>query len=215
MTVKNRMEMTQQSLKALIAAKGDYKILITDNGSDKQTLEYLKQVKAQKIVDRIIFNTNVPQWQKCFAIVQAVELLKNEKYDYFAWIDNDIVVKPEWDKAGIAGLDAGYKVSALCCDNTQIKYHGTGRECNHNGFKFYARASANGALWVVPKNFFTEFGLPPVNKGINRQGTEDWYYTDQFRHRGINEGFATFNTHSEHIGKALSEKGRVLRGVSK
>jgi len=211
MIVKNRLEFTVKSLEALIAAQGHYKIMVIDNGSDEKTLRYLYHKFEKGNIDRLLFNKDVPQWQKSYAITQAVKMLEMEEYEYFAWIDNDVVVEPHWDEVAVELLKVGYQVSSFCCDNTQKRFHGDGIEKEHNKIKFNERDTANGALWLVRKNFFSIYGTPPICKGINRQGSEDWFYVDEFKRRKIYGGFATFNTYARHIGASDSEKGRVLR----
>lgn len=212
MTVLDRLDMTKRSLGALVQCNHHYKIIVIDNGSNMKTLAFLRTLLASKQIDTLIENHQPPQWQKCWAIKQAYDLLQKLEYEFFAWVDNDVVVTPEWSTVGRRVLEsAGVHAACFCVDRRQIRFHGEGFPAKYKDIQFTRRQSANGALWVVRKDFFQKFGLPPIGKGINREGTEDWYYTDKLTRMGCKLPFACFDKYAEHIGVRESQKGKVLR----
>ena len=152
------------------------------------------------------------QWEKSYAICQAVHALRMEHYDYFAWVDNDVEVKAGWLLVAQAILRAmpDAQVASMHNDGTQEKHHPTREIVDVAGQSVRMKDTANGACWVVRREFFDMYGLPPTGLGVTHTGTEDWYYSDVMSSRGIR--FAVVEGYSRHLGYKDSMKREAIRG---
>ncbi len=216
-TVRGRPELTGKCIDALLQnTPGDWKIIIVDNGSRDETLDELYRLFRDGKIERLVCNKvgTVPQWEKGYAIRQAVRLVEDEPHDLFAWVDNDVVVNPGWLAAAQLVLVtlADIEVCSLHNDNIQEKRHKTIRTERVGPYTVRRKLTANGAAWVMRSGFFAKYGLPPIGMGINREGTEDWFYSDKLQHDGrprfgIVEGFA------EHLGYQCSIKRKAIAEV--
>ena len=62
-------------------------------------------------------------------------------------------------------------------------------------------------------DFFAKHGLPPIGLGVNREGTEDWFYSDKLRADG-RPHFAVID-YANHIGYQNSLKHQVIAKIKK
>lgn len=213
-TVKGRPELTERCLHALLAhTSGERKIIVVDNGSRDATLDYLYRQFRQGEIHRLICNKvdTVSQWEKSYAICQAAHALRMEHHEYFAWIDNDIVVKNGWLTVAQRVLDElpQVAVASMHNDKYQEGRHETVDRLMVGDVPVRLKNTANGALWVMRREFFDFYGLPPTGLGITKRGTEDWHYCEEMRKRKIL--FAVVDGYSEHLGYDQSVKKEAMK----
>jgi len=214
-TVRGRPEFTERCVRALLTnSYGDQRLVVVDNGSRDATLDVLYRVFRRGDIHRLICNKvdTIPQWEKSYAICQAVHSLRMDHHDYFAWVDNDVEVKPGWLKVAQIVLNARTDVQVVSMhnDSRQEKFHPTREIIKVDGIDVRMKDTANGAAWVMRKEFFDMYGLPPTGLGITEDGTEDWYYSKVMHERKI--PFAVVGGYSEHLGYERSLKKQALNG---
>ena len=213
-TVKGRPELTQRCVEALLSrTEGDRRLFVVDNGSRDATLDFIYRRFREGDVHRLLCNKvgTITQWEKSYAICQAVHALRMEHYDYFAWVDNDMEMKAGWLKVArdVLRARADVAVCSMHNDGTQEKHHPTQEIATVAGHTVRIKETANGAAWVVRREFFDMYGLPPTGMGITREGTEDWHYGRMMRERGI--PFAVVEGYGRHMGYGESIKGLAIK----
>jgi glycosyltransferase involved in cell wall biosynthesis len=209
---KNRRELLKQCISSLIKSYiGDAHLTVVDNGSSDGTVNYLRSVKR---VDRVIANpANVPQWQKSYAIRQAHKLFMDTEMSYFSWVDDDMVLKPDWLKAGkrILAECPNAVAAALHTDKLQERKHPTISTLDVGPYKVRLKRTSNGPCWVVRRDFASLYGLPPVTGRVDHNSMSDRYYEKLFRKKKLLVGVADMST---HIGYKDSLR-MVLQGKRK
>ena len=214
MTIRERSELTRRSLDALIERTPQgVGIMVVDCGSKGSAPDYPYALLRHMRIHKLICNAvgTIPQWQKSYAIRQAVDALGSEEYQYFAWIDNDVQVMTGWLAAAQKVLVEMPEVD-ICSvhnDKQQEKLHPTVEVRRLGRITVRLKRSANGAVWVVRRNFFEKWGLPPIGKGITKEGTEDWHYSGMMRRHG--KMIAVVDGFSDHIGQNCSMRARENR----
>ena len=87
---KDCLPFTKKCLDSLFTYTNNYELIIVDNGSKKETIDYLKGLK--KFIElKIIFNKE--NMGSAYAWDQGIKVAK---YDYIGIIDNDVVFTPYW-----------------------------------------------------------------------------------------------------------------------
>lgn len=214
-TVRGRLDLTKSTVQHLLHKQPEeLKIIVVDNGSRDEALDWLYRVFRSGRIHRLVCNKvgTIPQWEKSYAIRQAHYLLRDEEYDRFGWVDNDIDVQVGWLAAAKAVLGACPDVDVVSMHNDghQEKHHNTVAERKIGKVNVRFKETANGAFWIMRRNFFDKHGLPPIRLGGGREGAEDWYYSDLLKQRG--RLFAVVDGFSKHMGYATSLKKRALAG---
>lgn len=205
----NRKEGLAQTLADLRAQEPEARILVVDNGSADGTQAFLAEALVDGRVDKILLNRaeQVPQWQKSFALAQALELLSMESFDYLAWIDDDMRVKQPFAKLCVDLLRElkarDVKLVNLLVDEVQDRIHPPLETLSLLGVEVHLKASFNGAFVFAPVELFAEWGLPPTAEGVNDFGVEDWYYTRLLQAAG---GRVAAIDASTHLGYRKSHR---------
>ena len=218
-TTCGRPEITRTCLNHLIerTPRAERDIVVVDNGSRDKTLDYIYALLRKGDIYRFLANKcdTVPQWQKSYAIQEAVHLTRMEQFDYFAWIDNDIEVQKGWLTAARDILKArpDVQVCSVHDDEEQDANHPTVVGTKIAGYDVKIRETANGALWVMRRAFFDMHGLPPAGQGIRGEAAEDWYYSGYFKERGV--PFIVLPGYSTHHGRKDSAKKAALKKLGK
>lgn len=227
-TTKERPELTKRTLSSIrdTVNRDECGIIVVDCGSEAPTRELLQEELKLGLIDRLILNRErtVPQWQKCYAIRQALGMLEMEPFDYFGWIDNDLEFRTGWIDAArhtlqIRIIDSehyAFEVAACHQDERHEKSHPTVERfdimlSDRRVFCLRSKQTANGACWIVRRAFFDRWGLPPVGLGKCELGVEDWFYSRKLQASGR----ALFGVIDgcEHLGYDNSQRLRVPKGT--
>ncbi|HET6402067.1 MAG TPA: glycosyltransferase [Candidatus Kapabacteria bacterium] len=183
----DRKEMAAHTLKTLRKYEPGLPILVIDNGSKDGTPEMLTQMLREGTIQKALFNTHedVPQWQKSFALKQALKLLAMEYPSYLVWLDDDLEITRPFLAEGIALLDTlrDERVKVINMTDSEVE------ERNHPTIKrvpimvsgvseeIKLRPTFNGQFDLFSTEFFREAGYPPIAEGITDWGVEDWFYS--------------------------------------
>jgi glycosyltransferase involved in cell wall biosynthesis len=94
-TTYNRFELTEKCILSLFLSNPeDIEIVIVDNNSTDKTKNYLQNLK-HKDLKQIIYNNENKGLG--YAVNQGWDILQNS-CDILAWMDNDFLYEPGWDK---------------------------------------------------------------------------------------------------------------------
>lgn len=211
--VRDRLALTRRCLEALRReTAASLEVLVIDMGSDAETLRYLTAELSAGRISRLLLNApgSVPQWQKSAAINQALGLLADEHATHLALVDNDVEVRAGWLSRGLAVLEAlgdeAPVVTLASDDAVQRETHPTREQREVAGEPVRLLDSANGALWLLRRDFFARFGAPPIGGGITHSGVEDWHYSRRLREQGCR--FAALDGLAQHLGEGHSIRER-------
>ena len=97
----HRLEILQLCLKSLVNNAGQpINLLVFDNGSEPRVIEFLKELRAQGVIDVLILSRNLGK-------MAAVQLISRMKLgEFLAYSDDDIFFLPGWLDGQLAVLDA-------------------------------------------------------------------------------------------------------------
>lgn len=182
----NRPQLLKTTVESMRQHEPDLAVLVVDNGSDRDTLSQLLELRAQGLVDKLLVNTHkhVPQWQKSFALCQAFKLLTVEGVASITVADDDLLVEKSWLRDA-RELCRWRDVRLVCLhhDAIQAVSHATERVEMFAGEEVLIKSSFNGAFFYVQPEVLRELGYPPVGEGLSMAGLEDWYYSRQLAAR--------------------------------
>jgi len=87
---KDNLAYTRKCLDSIFRYTSDFELVVIDNGSKKETIDYLNELRRYRNVSILFNKTNMGSpygWN------QGIKLAK---YDYIMIIDNDTIVSPDW-----------------------------------------------------------------------------------------------------------------------
>jgi len=178
---RDRLDFLKQCVESLLASDiGDAHLLVIDNGSIDGTYKWLKTVgRVQQIIKN---QRNVPQWQKSYALRQMWKQVEASDAKYVSWVDDDMILKPEWLKAGKLVLDEREDVvaAAMHTDRLQERKHPTRSTVQIGDYEVRLKNTSNGPCWVVRRDFAEKFGIPKVTGRVDQKSMSDWYYDQKF-----------------------------------
>ncbi len=90
MVTHNRLALTQRTVTALELETQDYRLIISDNGSTDGTIKWIRQRAWPRPT---VFIRHAENVGKAAAMNDALSLSDAE---YLAFIDNDVILPPEW-----------------------------------------------------------------------------------------------------------------------
>lgn len=174
-----RLAALQKTIASIQHHQPQAKILVVDNGSEPAvTQNILKMHHGQKI-HKIIFNqhADTPQWQKSFAIGQAVNLLRQHTVRSITCMDNDVLATSAWIEHDLKLLqqEADLVLVTHISNHRENKQHPAQGKIAQSAAVY--KQSFNGAFFLVTPDFFQHYGLPPIHEGKQDTGYEDWYYS--------------------------------------
>lgn len=177
---RDRYELLEQNIINLRKFEANLKIVLVDNSttieSQNKTIEIFHKYKLERNILNKINST--PQWQKSFAIWQAVNLIKCENPNYIAWIDDDIIIHSEFlSIASLVFNNTDYSLVSFFTNEKENNIHRTVDKLKLEDYEFQLKSTFGGAFVVTNHKFWEQFGLPPINEGINDLAVEDWYYS--------------------------------------
>ena len=116
----NSLSFTKKCLESLGNYTKDYELIIVDNGSDKETIDWLKIYSGFKDTT-VIFNKK--NMGSPYAWNQGIKIAK---YDYIAIVDNDTVFTPHW----LEYLQDCFKKNPDCAVTSPTTSMCGGNRCN-------------------------------------------------------------------------------------
>lgn len=213
MFTRDRHSLAMHTLQSLRLHEPALPILVIDNGSSDGTHETLLKMMEKKELQKLLFNTHsdVPQWQKSFAIAQALKLLALERPQWIVWLDDDLEITRPFLQNAISAYaqltQENVKVITLMDDSDQEQNHPTRKrvllQLPGGTEDIKLRDTFNGAFNLFAADFFREFGYPPIAEGINELGSEDWFYSRQLQSRGYR---AAVLPSANHLGTHNSKR---------
>jgi len=196
MVTYNRLELTKQTLTKLWDTAGvdNFNLVIVDNGSSDDTVEWLKSLDRDNI--HFIFNKEnkgigIGRNQ---ALYYAHNILKSK---YFATMDNDVICPQNFLKDSIEILD-----------NTNFAMIGVNFEgkqypiIDANGYKIQYKAQGNlGTAFICFSKAFKLLGYFDTSYG--KYGLEDSNYGMRAQRIGLKLGYVIEN--GIHLGEEPPE----------
>ena len=180
----NRKARIQKLLQQLNNLEPELRILVIDNGSADGTQAFLTEALTQGLIQRVLLNSHniTPQWQKSFALTQAMKLLEAEDFQYLAWMDDDLHIGKSFSKDCQNILKSFEKEKVrfvnFIDDEIQDHSHPTEAVFELPGIsKIKIKSSLSGAAVFFERSILNEIGTPPTKEGISDFSVEDWYYS--------------------------------------
>lgn len=107
---RNRLELTKQCFESVLTNSClNTAILVTDNGSDDGTTEYLRKVESNYVRVKVVRNED----NKGFIepMNEAFKLAERLKIPYFVCLNNDTIVPPGWLDKLVEPMERDYKAA--------------------------------------------------------------------------------------------------------
>jgi glycosyltransferase involved in cell wall biosynthesis len=204
-----RLDMLKRTVASIRQQEPGLKILVVDNGSKDETISTMAEHLREGKIDKLLLNTHgdVPQWQKSFALHQAVNLLSIEPVTHLVFFDDDIEVRQPFIDFALQTMEElrprGVRVVSLMHDWVQDTVHATVDTATVDGREVKLKRTFNGAMIFMPLASLDEFGLPPIGEGADEIGAEDWYFS---RRLEALDGYAACADFAEHLGAVHSQR---------
>ncbi|NUM34650.1 MAG: glycosyltransferase [Candidatus Brocadiae bacterium] len=150
---KKSMKETVESIE--MNTRAEYEIIAIESEPEKERAGQLMELLRQGKISRVIMNKRgtVPNKGKGYEITQAVQILSEELLDWFCWMDCSVKVKAGWLELALKILKEG-KAEVVALEK---------------------EAASEGKVWIIKREFFVKFGLPPI--GLEKEaGIEEWHY---------------------------------------
>lgn len=191
MTVRDRLAITQKSIEALYThSKLPFQLYIYNNCTKdklKEHFEYFYKLYAEELITQITFNTEDSTFNAFSKAASSNQFgrLHNEdpnknKYDFLLFIDNDIIVLPEWD---LYLKDAWIDVNKYGMKNVKVigQLPGGIRYTKPVANKIAGCSAQVGKLggsgfWSVRPNFFQDVGFLDLSLLIGFHKKHDQHY---------------------------------------
>lgn len=216
-TVRNRLEITKKCIEALKQYSTiPHQIYIYDNMSNYRTAdhyEYYHKLMEDGQITQITMNSYESTFNAFSKVVACNQFgrlheddPKKDEYDFLMFLDNDIIVLPEWD---ITFKTAWGDVIKLGLE--EIKFITTykggvvmGNLFNGDIAGLKARVGTHGGsgFWSVRPNFFTDVGFLDVNTVVGHVKQHDQQYWKLLQRAAgtINYGMALVKPMAFHVG---------------
>lgn len=191
LTVRNRMSLTIKCINSIINHSTEKpEIYVYDNLTNYKINEhfmYWSILYQKEIISQVTFNTKISTFNafsKAVACNQFGHLHEmdpnKDKYDFLLFLDNDIIVTPQFDKI-LKNSWVDIKKNKM--NNIKIVGQLPGgikskKELNEKigGYKAKAGFFGGSGLWSVRPNFFREIGFLEVKDFINIHKKHDQNY---------------------------------------
>ncbi|MDD2707180.1 MAG: glycosyltransferase [Verrucomicrobiae bacterium] len=192
MVTYNRLAFTREAIAALVAHTAYPHVLtVVDNGSQDETPDFLRQMKAQGIIKNLLLlKENV-------GVARAANLgwLQEPEADYYLKFDNDIVIKKcGWLEAMVEVVEAIPEAGMVGYSFEQRSYP----KGKLHGCEVRPKdGTLGGACVIIPKRTWQKLGYWCEDYGL--YGEEDCDYG----FRAANAGLMNFYMEDEQIGTHL------------
>ena len=217
----DRKEMAVHTLETLKKYEPQLPVLVIDNGSKDGTPEVITQMLLDGRIQKVLLNTHedVPQWQKAFALKQALKLLALEHPSHIVWLDDDLEVTRPFVKEGIELIEElknkRVKVINMTDNEEEERNHPTIERiivtvCGV-AQEIKIRQTFNGQFNICSAEFFREFGYPPITEGISELAGEDWFYSRQLQNNDYR--VAVFPA-ANHVGFTNSKRIEIEKRLA-
>jgi len=191
MSVRNRLAITKKAVRAIeLHSKLPYQLYIYDNQSNyllQDHFDYYFKLYSKGRVTQVTFNTKESTFNAfskasaCSAFGAQHQHDPNKNgYDFLVFLDNDVIVTPEWDKI----LKRAWKdVKKYKLNNVKIIGQRPGGIKNGQritnkiaGYDAVIGKLGGSALWCVKTNFFDDVGFLNLKELINQNKRHDQLY---------------------------------------
>lgn len=192
MTVRNRLAITRKSIAALYKhSKLPFQLYIYNNLTNyklKEHFEFFHGLYEKKMVTQITFNTNdsvFNAFSKASACNQFGKTHEEDpnknKIDFLTFIDNDIIVKPDWDitiKKAWEDVNL-YNLNQVKCISQLpggIRFEKPTYK-TFSGFDGSIGQLGGSGFWNVRNNFFRDVGYLDLKElvGINKKHDQKYW----------------------------------------
>jgi len=191
MTVRNRLSITKKAISALfLHTKTPYQLYIYDNLTDFRLddhFNYFYKLYNRGEITQVTFNTADSTF-KAFSKASACNAFgaqheqdpEKDNYDFLLFLDNDIIVTPEWD---LRILKAWRQVKKFGLKNIKAisqRPGGIKEVIEYDkpiaGTKAIIGKLGGSGFWSVKPDFFRDVGFLDLKKLIGRNKMHDQLY---------------------------------------
>lgn len=202
MATYNRLELTKQTLDSLFKnTKFPFHLVIIDNASSDDTVNYIKSVKYPEVCLDITLVENEENKGIAIARNQALKIASDINSDWLCTIDNDVLFSEGWltecveilrenKKFGMIGINfEGTKYPIMNLGNKEIQYK--------------AQGNLGTACTVFNKKLHKSLGY--FNTEYGKYGEEDADFGMRVRVLGYKMGY--IKEMGIHLGQGENDQG--------
>lgn len=218
LTVRNRLSVTTKCLTSIKKHSSiPHQIYIYDNLTNykiKEHFLYFSMLYENNLIDQICFtskNSTFNAFSKAvtfnmFGQQHEMDPNKN-KFNFLVFLDNDMIVSPDWDKILI---DVMNDLNKEKLDHIKIitQKPGGAKIANRNKIKLgekdcYEAILGGSGFWVTRNNFFSDVGFLDLKRLINHNKKHDQFYWELLRSKNKNKPYTLVVDHPfcYHTGK--------------
>lgn len=191
MNVRNRLAVTKHAIRALYEHSTlDFQLYIYNNRTNyklKQHFEYFWKLYEEGLVHQVTFNTK----QSVFNAFDKAAALNSfghnhnqdprwQEYDYLVFLDNDMIVRPDWD---IILKNTWEDINKYHMDNIKIvgQHPGgikTAIKIKHKiaGYDSVTGTYGGSCFWCVKTNFYRDVGFLDLKPLVGLSKKHDQHY---------------------------------------
>lgn len=157
--VHNRLDMTKQCIDSILATVSNFELIIVDNGSTDNSVEWIKSRVPNAVIIRNEKNLGVP--------IARNQGIKASTTDYLVIMDNDVICSYGWFEDMFQVIRQGYDAVGL--EGWQIDYSfSASYKCNDPKERF---DYLGGACTIFKRKVFETVGL--LDEGFSPAYYED------------------------------------------
>lgn len=208
MVTYNRLELTKKTLDNIFdVTKSPFELIIVDNASKDETVDYLKDVLNNKKSEHFIGSRLLVNSENLgIAIGRNQTLALAGEADWYATLDNDVLLPDDWLKkcTDIMTLDSKYGMIGVNFENTKYPLVEVGEyKVQHKN-----QGNLGTACMVFSKKVHKMIGYFN-DKDYGRYGLEDSDYGFRARVAGFKLGY--LEESGTHLGEDSSDKSEYRK----
>jgi GT2 family glycosyltransferase len=211
MVTYNRLELTKQTIENIYnTTLLPFNFIIIDNASSDGTIEYLNELKEHKNNIHLKFNSI----NKGIAIGrnQALKIADSLNTEWYATIDNDILLHEGWLTECIDVLRQNRNFGAVGVSFEGKVYPLIKSELGGCEFEYKQRGNLGTACMVFRKSLHQLIGFFSTEYG-NFYGLEDTNFGNRIIFAGLKIGYV--KTHGIHLGVGEKDQGEYRKFKTK